>query len=48
MSSEVLVLLGSIERSQGWQMQHEVCCGIRRARQDTVPKSPVGVGAWRA
>ena len=47
-SSEVLVLLGSIGRSQGWQMQHGAYCGIRRARQDTVPRSLVGVGAQRA
>ena len=46
--SEVLVLLGSIGRSQGWQMQHGACCRIRRARQDMVPSSLVGVGAWRA
>ena len=46
--SEVLVLLGSIGRSQGWQMQHGACCRIRRARQDMVPSSFVGVGAWRA
>ena len=26
-SSKVLVLLGSIGRSQGWQMQHGACCG---------------------
>ena len=25
-----------------------VDCGIRRARQDTVPRSLFGVGAWRA
>ena len=30
------MLLGNIERSQGWQMKHEACCGIQRARQDTV------------
>ena len=29
-------------------MQHGACCGIQRARQDKVPRSPVGVGAWRA
>ena len=46
--SDHLVLLGSIGRSQGWQMQHEACCGIRRTRQDTVLRSLVGVGAWRA
>ena len=46
-SSEVLVLLGSIRRSQGWQMQHGACCGIWNARQDTVPRSLVGVEAWR-
>ena len=28
----VLELLGSIGRSQGWQMQHGACYGIRRAR----------------
>ena len=38
-SSEVLVLLGSIGRSQGWQMQHGACYEIQRARQDTVPKA---------
>ena len=42
-----LVLLGSIGRSQGRQMQHGACCGIRSARQDTVP-CLVAVGAWRA
>ena len=42
------MLLGSIERSQGWQMQHGACCEIHRARQDTVLSSLVGVGAWRA
>ena len=41
-------LLGSIGKSQGWQMQHRACCEIRRAKQDTVPSSLVGVGAWRA
>ena len=46
--SEVLVLLGSIGRSQGWQMQLGACCGIQKARQNTVPRSLVGVGAWRA
>ena len=29
-------------------MQHRACCEIRRAKQDTVPSSLVGVGAWRA
>ena len=29
-----LVLLGSIGRRQGWQMQHGACCRIRSARQD--------------
>ena len=48
MSSDRLVLLGSIGRSQGWQMQHGACCGIRRARQDMVPRRLVGVEAWRA
>ena len=43
-----LVLLGSIGRCQGWRMQHGACYRIRRARQDTVPRSLVGVGAWRA
>ena len=43
-----LELLGIIGRSQGWQMQHEACCGIRKARQDRVPRNLVGVGAWRA
>ena len=43
-----LVLLGSIRRSQGWQMQNGACCGIRRARQDTILRSLVGVRAWRA
>ena len=38
----------SIGRSQGWQMQHGACCGIRRARQDMVLRSLVRVGAWRA
>ena len=47
MSSDRLVLLGSIGRSQGWQMQHGACCGIRRARQDTILRGLVGVGAWR-
>ena len=47
-SSEVLVLLGSIGRSLEWQMQHRACYGIQRTRQDTVPRSLVGVGAWRA
>ena len=47
-SSDRLVLLGSIGRSQGWQMKHGACCGIRRTRQDTVPRSLFGVGAWRA
>ena len=47
-NGEVLVLLGSIGRSQGWQMQHGSCFGIQRAKQDTVPRSLVGVGAWRA
>ena len=28
--SEVLVLLGSIRRSQGWQMQYGACCGISK------------------
>ena len=46
--SEVLVLLGSIGRSEGWQMQHEACCRIQRARQDMVLRSLVGVGAWKA
>ena len=46
--SEVLVLLGSIRRSQEWQMQHGACCGIRRARQDTIPSSLVGVGSLKA
>ena len=46
--SDHLVLLGSIGRCQGWQMQHGACCGIRRTKQDTVPRSLVGVGAWRA
>ena len=27
---------------------NQAYCGIQRARQDTVPKSFVGVGAWRA
>ena len=47
-SSEILVLLGSIRRSQGWQMQHGACCGIWKARQDMVLSRFVGVGAWRA
>ena len=38
-SREVLVLLGSIGRSQGWQMQHGACYEIQRARQDTIPKA---------
>ena len=42
-----LVLLRSIGRSKGWQMQHRACCGIRSVRQNTVPRSLVGVGAWR-
>ena len=29
-------------------MQHGAHCGVRRARQDTVLRSLVGVGAWRA
>ena len=37
----------AIGRSQGWQMQHGACCGIRKARQDTIPRSLVGVGVWR-
>ena len=36
------MLLGSIRRSQGWQMQHGACYEIRRARQDTVPRSVGG------
>ena len=28
-----LVLLGSIGRSKGWQMQHRACCGIRGAKK---------------
>ena len=28
-------------------MQHGTCCEIQRARQDTVPRSLIGVGAWR-
>ena len=43
-----LELLGNIGRSQGWQMQHGACCEIQRAGQDTIPRSLVGVGAWRA
>ena len=27
---------------------NQAYCGIRKARQDTVPRSLVGVGAWRA
>ena len=37
-----------IGRSQGWQMQHGACYWIWRARQDTVPRSLIGVRAWRA
>ena len=40
--------VGKYWKSQGWKMQHGACCGIRRARQDTVPRSLVGVRAWRA
>ena len=29
-------------------MQHGACCGIWKARQDTIPSSLIGVGAWRA
>ena len=29
-------------------MQHGACCRIQRARQDTVSRSLVGVGVWRA
>ena len=47
-SVRFLVLLGSIGGSQGWQIQHGVCCGIRSARQDMVPRILVGVGSWRA
>ena len=43
-----LVLLGSIRRSQGWQIQYGAYCGIQRTRQDTIPRSFVRVGAWRA
>ena len=48
MLSEVLVLLESIGRSQGWQMQQGACCGVRSARPDMVPKSLVGVRVWKA
>ena len=47
-SSDRLVLLGNIGRSQGWQMQHGAYCGIWKTRQDSVSRSLVGVGAWRA
>ena len=29
-------------------MQHGACCEIRKVRQDMIPRSLVGVGAWRA
>ena len=38
-----LELLGSIGRSQGWQMQYGACCEIRRVRQDTVLRSLVTI-----
>ena len=37
----------ALEETRLWQMQSGYC-GIQRARQDTVPRSLVGVGAWKA
>ena len=48
MSSEDLVLLGSIGKSQALVDCNRAYCEIWRARQDMISRSLVGVGAWRA
>ena len=48
MLSQVLVPLGSIGRSHLVADAIELNCGIRKAREDKTPKSPLIAGAWRA
>ena len=48
MLSEVLLLLGSIGMRHLVADAIELNCGIRKAREDKTPKSPLIAGAWRA
>ena len=48
MSSEILVLLGSIGRSYLLADAIRLNCGIQKAREDKVPRSQLVTGAWRA
>ena len=48
MSSEVLVLLGSIGRSKSLVDAIRHIAGSRKARKDKVPRNQLVVGAWRA
>ena len=47
MSSEILVLLGSIGRSQSLADAIGLNCGIRKVREDKTLRSPLVAGAWR-
>ena len=42
------MLLGSIEKSHSLPNAIGLNCGIRKAREDKVPKSQLVVGAWKA
>ena len=48
MSSEILVLLGSIGRSQSLEDAIGLNCEIWKAREDKTPKSSLVAGTWKA
>ena len=48
MSSEILMLLGSIGRSHSLTDAIGLNCRIRKVREDKVPRRQLVAGAWRA